>query len=62
MKTDIQDLRCQHAEISMEDEGELERLNLAYSRRFQNLLHKAKKEIQESGGIAHKDFWQDIEN
>jgi len=30
--------------------------------KFQILLHKAKKEIQESGGIAHKDFWQDIEN
>ena len=28
----------------------------------QSLLQKAKKEIQESGGIAHKDFWQDIEN
>lgn len=28
----------------------------------QTLLQKAKKEIQERGGIAHKDFWQDIEN
>jgi len=28
----------------------------------QGLLQKAKKEIQERGGIAHKDFWQDIEN
>ncbi len=43
--------------ISMEDEDELERVILAYSPRFQNILQKAKKEIQESGGIAHKDFW-----
>ncbi len=48
--------------ISMEDEDELERVILAYSPRFQNILQKAKKEIQESGGIAHKDFWQDIQN
>ena len=44
------------------DEEELERLILAYSPKFQSLLHKAKKEIHESGGISHKDFWQDIEN
>jgi len=48
--------------LSMEDEDELERLILAYSPKFQSILQKAKKEIQESGGIAHKDFWQDIEN
>jgi prevent-host-death family protein len=48
--------------LSMEDEEELERLILAYSPKFRSLLHKAKKEIQESGGIAHKDFWQDFEN
>jgi prevent-host-death family protein len=48
--------------ISMADEDELERVILAYSPRFQNILQKAKKEIQESGGIAHKDFWQDIQN
>jgi len=46
----------------MEDEGEMERLILAYSPKFQNLLHKSKKEIQESGGIAHKDFWEDVVN
>ena len=48
--------------LSMEDEDELERLILAYSPKFQSILQKAKKEVQESGGIAHKAFWQDIEN
>ena len=48
--------------ISMEDEDELERVILAYSPRFQNILQKSKKEIQQSGGITHKDFWQDIQS
>ena len=48
--------------ISMEDEEELERVILAYSPRFQNILQKAKKEIQEIGGITHKDFWEDIQS
>ena len=48
--------------ISMEEEEELERVILAYSPRFQNILQKAKREIQESVGITHKDFWQDIQS
>jgi prevent-host-death family protein len=48
--------------LSMKDEDELERLILAYSPKFQGILQKAKKGIQERGGIAHKDFWQDIKN
>jgi len=48
--------------ISMEDEDELERVILAYSPRFQNILQKSKKEIQQSCGITHKDFWQDIQS
>ncbi len=48
--------------LSVEDEGELEHLILAYSPKFQSLLHKARKEIQESGGISHKDFWKGGEN
>lgn len=47
--------------LAMEDEDELERLILAYSPKFQSLLQKAKKEIKKSGGIAHKDFWQELE-
>ncbi len=48
--------------LSMEDEDELERLILAYSPKFRDLLQKARKEIQGKGGIAHKEFWQDIQN
>jgi len=47
--------------ISMEDEEELERIILAYSPRFQGLLEKSRKQIQDRGGIPHQDFWKEVE-
>ena len=47
--------------ISMEDEEELERIILAYSPKFQSLLEKSKTQIQDRGGIPHKDFWKEVE-
>ncbi len=47
--------------ISMEDEEELERIILAYSPKFQSLLEKSKNQIRDRGGIAHKDFWKEVE-
>ena len=47
--------------IAMQDEEEIERLVLAYSPRFQDLLQMAKKQIEESGGIPHEDFWSEVE-
>jgi len=47
--------------ISMEDEEELERIILAYSPKFQSLLEKSRKQIQEKGGIPHQDFWKELE-
>jgi prevent-host-death family protein len=47
--------------ISMEDEEELERIILAYSPKFQSLLEKSRKQIQEKGGIPHQDFWKEAE-
>jgi prevent-host-death family protein len=47
--------------ISMEDEEELERIILAYSPKFQSLLGKSKTQIQDRGGIPHKDFWKEVE-
>jgi len=47
--------------ISMEDEEELERIILAYSPKFQSLLEKSRKQIQDKGGIPHQDFWKEVE-
>lgn len=47
--------------ISMEDEEELERIILAYSPKFQSLLEKSRKQIQDRGGIPHQDFWKELE-
>jgi prevent-host-death family protein len=47
--------------LPMEDDDELERLTLAYSRRFQALLHEAREDIRATGGVPHDDFWREVE-
>ncbi|MBW2038599.1 MAG: hypothetical protein JRI46_03255 [Deltaproteobacteria bacterium] len=47
--------------VSLEDEGEIERMVLAYSPKFQSILQAAKRQIREEGGIKHEDFWQEME-
>lgn len=47
--------------LTLEDEGELERLLLAYSPKFQAILNKGYQQIQETGGIRHEDFWKELE-
>ncbi len=47
--------------LSVEDEEELERLIVAYSPRFQEILKAGRQGIKETGGIAHDDFWNDME-
>ncbi|MEO7912062.1 MAG: type II toxin-antitoxin system Phd/YefM family antitoxin [Roseiflexaceae bacterium] len=47
--------------LPMEDDDELERLALAYSRRFQAILHEARERIRATGGIPHDDFWREVE-
>lgn len=46
--------------ISVVDEEELERLILAYSPQFQAILDAARQQIRETGGIRHKNFWQQV--
>jgi prevent-host-death family protein len=47
--------------LPMEDEEELERLAVAYSGRFQHILHEAREQIRATGGIPHADFWREVE-
>ncbi|HLB11928.1 MAG TPA: type II toxin-antitoxin system Phd/YefM family antitoxin [Dehalococcoidia bacterium] len=48
--------------LAMGDEDELERLILAYSPKFQDLLRTAEKQVQEGLGIPHDKFWREMEN
>lgn len=43
------------------DEEELERLLLANNPQFQQVLEGADRQIQETGGIQHDDFWKLVE-
>jgi len=47
--------------LGISDEDEIERLVLAYSHKFQSILARGRKQIQENGGIKHEDFWQEVE-
>lgn len=44
-------------------EGEdLERLVLAHTPRFRDMLEQAEARIRESGGIKHEDFWAGLKS
>ena len=47
--------------LAVTDDDELERLLLAHSPKFQALLDKSRRQIDETGGIPHEQFWQEVE-
>ena len=47
--------------LGVTDEDELERLVLAHSPKFQALLDKSRRQIEETGGIPHDVFWREVE-
>src|ERR1700739_459721 len=47
--------------VAVTDEDELERLVLAHSRKFQAILDKSRRQIEETGGIPHEVFWREVE-
>src|SRR6202795_2310621 len=46
--------------LAVTDDDELERLGLAHSPKFQALLEKARRQIEETGGIPHEQFWREV--
>ena len=46
--------------LAVTDEDELERLLLAHSPKFQALLDKSRRQIEETGGIPHEQFWREV--
>ena len=47
--------------LAVTDDDELERLMLAHSPKFQALLDKSRRQIEETGGIPHEQFWREVE-
>ena len=47
--------------LAISDEDEIERLLLAYSKKFQALLEAAERRIRATGGVRHEDFWEAVE-
>src|SRR5438105_13200216 len=47
--------------LAVTDEGELERLVLAHSPKFQALLDKSRRRIEDTGGVPHDVFWVEAE-
>jgi prevent-host-death family protein len=46
--------------LAVTDEGDLERLVLAHSPKFQALLEKSRQQIEKTGGIPHDVFWDEV--
>jgi prevent-host-death family protein len=46
--------------LAATDDDELERLVLAHSPKFQALLDKSRRQIEQTGGIPHEQFWQEV--
>ncbi len=44
-----------------DDAEELERLVLAYSLKFRQVLEQSRQQIRETGGIDHEAFWKEID-
>src|SRR5437016_14514252 len=47
--------------LGVQDDDESERLLLAHSRKLRAILNAAERRIDEGAGIAHDEFWQDVE-
>lgn len=47
--------------LSIKDEDEIERMILAYSPKFQNILEVAEGQIRQGKGLKHEDFWRELE-
>jgi prevent-host-death family protein len=46
--------------LPMEDDEELERLALAYSKRFQAIIQRSRDDIKAGNRIRHDDFWREF--
>lgn len=47
--------------LPIENETDLERLILAYSPRFREIVEQSKQSILAGGGLTHEEFWEEAE-
>ena len=47
--------------VNVVEEDEIEGLLLAYSPKFRAILHAAREEIKQTGGIPHDEFWRQMD-
>ncbi len=45
-----------------DDADELERLILAHSPCFREVLSRSREEIRSTGGMSHEDFWREVDD
>ena len=48
--------------VAVTDDDELERLVLAHSPKFQALLDASARQIDETGGTPHEQFWGELKS
>jgi len=48
--------------LGVDDDGELERLLLAHSRKLRAILDAADRRIDQGAGIGHDEFWHKVES
>ncbi|MBO0701281.1 MAG: type II toxin-antitoxin system Phd/YefM family antitoxin [Zavarzinella sp.] len=46
--------------VAVTNDDELDRLVLAHSPKFQALLDDSRRQIKETGGIPHEQFWREV--
>jgi prevent-host-death family protein len=46
--------------LAVTDDDELERLVLAHSPKFQAILDKSRRQVEQTGGIPHEQFWREV--
>ena len=47
--------------VSVTDDDDLESILLACSPRFQKLLERSNRQIDQTGGIPHDEFWKQVD-
>ena len=47
--------------VALTDNDELERLILSQSPKFRAIVERSRRQIEQTGGIPHEQFWREVE-